>query len=56
MQSQVAQRDTCGRAPLFSSANPLHARCGFVFSYGYYFYFFGYRQTPTRAGARLLPA
>jgi hypothetical protein len=36
--------------------NPLRNRCGFVFFYGYYFTFFGYRQTPTRAEVRLLPA
>jgi hypothetical protein len=38
------------------SINPLRNRRGFVFFYGYYFTFFGYRQTPTRAEVRLLPA
>jgi hypothetical protein len=55
-QIQTAATVLSARAATLSSANPLHTRCGFVFSFGYYFYFFGYRQTPTRAGARTMPA
>jgi hypothetical protein len=46
----------CARAVAPVSINPRRYRCGFVFFYGYYFTFFGYRQTPTRAEVWLLPA
>jgi len=55
-QAQVVTSDLCARGANFAAVNPLPDRCGFVFSYAYCFYFFGYRQTPARAGARTMPA
>jgi hypothetical protein len=55
-QQMQTKTTVSGRAMKSMSFNPLRNRCGFVFFYGYYFTFFGYRQTPARAGARTMPA
>jgi hypothetical protein len=36
-------------------SNPCHHWRGFFVGYSVYFGFFGYRQTPTRAGAPMMP-
>ena len=36
-------------------SNPRHDWRGFFVGYSVYFGFFGYRQTPTRAGAPMMP-
>jgi hypothetical protein len=36
-------------------SDPRHEWRGFFVGYSFYFGFFGYRQTPTRAGAPMTP-
>ena len=45
---------TIAPAALFSNPRPVWRGFFVAFSYWFGFYFFGYRQTPARAGARTM--
>jgi hypothetical protein len=46
---------TAARVPYAVTFNPRQAGRGFFVGYSFYFGFFGYRQTPTRAAATRMP-
>ncbi|HHY58073.1 MAG TPA: hypothetical protein GYA08_21865 [Chloroflexi bacterium] len=55
MQGEPATLMVGARTPSTVTNDPRQAGCGFFVGYFFYFGFFGYRQTPARAGAARKP-
>jgi hypothetical protein len=55
IQPTTAAGAAVSRAVRSVTFNPLQLWRGFFVGYSFYFGFFGYRQTPARAGATRMP-